>query len=85
MKKTKIEAKEVCRDCEVLQGEDCVTLCPFHSLTDELLHVASNAAMELKHIMEGNREEIEGNLGLTHTALKELKTVISKMQKTLLT
>ena len=31
------EAKEICRDCEVLNGEDCVTLCPIHATTHELL------------------------------------------------
>jgi hypothetical protein len=79
--KTKIEAKEVCRDCKRELGNDYVNLCPFHSATFELLQVAVNAAKELKIIVNGTREDIEGNLGLTATALKELKAVISRMEK----
>jgi len=29
--------KEVCRECDVLPGEDCVTLCPLHAAAPALL------------------------------------------------
>src|SRR3990167_4757304 len=30
------QTKEVCRECEIVQGEDCVTLCPLHAAAQDL-------------------------------------------------
>ena len=42
--------KEVCRDCELAQGEDCVTLCPLHAAASKSSAACKDALFVLENI-----------------------------------
>lgn len=47
------EAKAFCRDCEVMPGEDGVTLCSFHAATVEVIERLDAACSLIEDLRNG--------------------------------